>query len=69
MEATTKFNIKDNVWLINKNKAERMFVSGVIISVTEPDKYEVKYILNHGSLCEIPESRLFKTKEELLESL
>lgn len=67
MEATTKFNIKDNVWLINKNKAERMLVSGVIISVTEPDKYEVKYDL--GSLCEIPESRLFKTKEELLESL
>ena len=68
MEAKTRFDIKDNVWLVNENKAVRMFVTGLVITATDSDNYEVKYDLNY-SLCEIPESQLFKTKEELLESL
>lgn len=68
MEANTRFDIKDNVWLVNENKAVRMFVTGLVITATDSDNYEVKYDLNY-SLCEILESQLFKTKEELLESL
>ena len=68
MEAKTKYDIRDNVWLVNENKAVKMIVTGLVITTTEPDSYEVKYDLNY-SLCEIPESRVFKTKEELLESL
>ena len=68
MKATTKFDIKDNVWLVYENKAVRRFVTGLVVTFTEPDSYDVKYDLNY-SLCEIPENKLFKTKEELLESL
>ena len=68
MEAKTRFDIKDNVWLVNENKAVRMFVTGMVVTFTEPDSHDVKYDLNY-SLCEIPENKLFKTKEELLESL
>lgn len=68
MEAKTKFDIKDNVWLVNENKAARMIITGLVITITEPDNYEVNYELNYSSR-EIPESLLFNTKEELLESL
>ena len=68
MEPQTKYDIKDNVWLIDENKAVKMFVTGLEITSTIPGSYEVKYDLNY-SLCDIPENRLFKTKEELLESL
>ena len=68
MEANTKYDIKDNVWLINENKAVRMFVTGLVVTFTEPDSHEVKYSLNY-SLGDIPESCVFKTKEELLKSL
>ena len=53
MEAKTKYDIKDNVWLINENKAVRMFVTGLVVTFTEPDSHDVKYDLNY-SLCEIP---------------
>ena len=68
MEATTKYDIKDNVWLVYENKEVRRFVTCLVVTFTEPDSYDVKYDLNY-SLCEIPENKLFKTKEELLESL
>jgi hypothetical protein len=68
MEANTKYNIKDTVWLVNENKVVKMTVTGLDITVTGPDSHDVKYDLNY-SLCEIPENKLFKTKEELLESL
>ena len=68
MEAKTKYDIKDNVGLVNENKAVRMFVTGLVVTFTDPDSHDVKYDLNY-SLCEIPENKLFKTKEELLASL
>ena len=68
MEAKTKFDIKDNVWLVDGNKAVKMFVTGIVITSTEPDNYEVNYELNYSS-HEIPESQLFNTKKDLLESL
>ena len=68
METKTKYDIKDMVWLVNENKAVKMSVTGLAITTTGTDKYEVKYILNY-SLSDIPESQVFKTKEELLGSL
>ena len=68
MEVNTKFNIRDEVWLVDENKVVKMIVSGLWITTTAPDNYEVKYDLNY-SRCEIPECMVFKTKEELLESL
>ena len=68
MEINTKFNIRDEVWLVDENKVVKMIVTGLVITTTAPDSYEVKYDLNY-SRCEIPECMVFKTKEELLESL
>ena len=68
MEAKTKYDIKDLVWLVNENKVVRMTVTGVGINATGPDNCEVIYSLNY-SLGDIPESRVYKTKEELLKSL
>ena len=68
MEVNTKFNIRDEAWLVDENKAVKMIVTGLVITSTAPDSYEVKYDLNY-SLHDIPESQVFKTKVELLESL
>jgi hypothetical protein len=68
MEAKTKYNIKDLVWLVYENKVVKMTVTGLGITVIGHDNYEVKYILNY-TLGDITESQVFKTKEELLESL
>lgn len=68
MEVNTKFNIRDEVWLIDENKAVKTIVTGLVITTTAPDSYEVKYDLNY-SLHDIPENHVFKTKVELLESL
>ena len=68
MEVNTKFNIRDEVWLVDENKAVKMIVTGLVITTTAPDSYEVKYDLNY-SLHDIPEGQVFKTKVELLESL
>ena len=68
MKATTKYDIGDRVWLISGNRAVRSDITRVIISVETPDNREVWYSL-HYSDTEIPEDRLFSTKEELLKSL
>ena len=68
MEAKSKYDIKDNVWLIDENKAVKMFVTGIVITSTETDNYAVNYELNYSSR-ETSESQLFNTKEELLDSL
>lgn len=68
MEVNTKFNIRDEVWLVDEKKVVKMIVTGLVITTTAPDSYEVKYDLNYP-LHDISESRVYKTKEELLESL
>ena len=30
MEAKTKYDIKDNIWLVDDNKAKRMFITGLV---------------------------------------
>ena len=68
MGTRTKYDIGDMVWLISNNKAEKRKITRVIISAEAPDSWEVKYSLQYGD-AEYPENQLFKTKEELLESL
>ncbi len=68
METNTKYDIGDMVWLITRNKAVKLQITRLIISAEEPDNWEVKYALQYGD-TEYPENQLFKTKEELLESL
>lgn len=68
METKTKYDIEDMVWMIANNKAEKRLITRVIISAEEAGSWEVKYSLQYGD-TEYPEKQLFKTKEELLESL
>ena len=68
MEVKTKYDIQDTVWMVSNNKVVKVIVTGLGITITGPDSYEVFYSVNHSSI-DIPENQLFKTKEELLESL
>ena len=66
MEVNTKFDIGDQVWIIDANKVVKILVTGLVISL-EGDTTEVKY--STWGNKDIPENLLFKTKKELLESL
>ena len=66
MEINTKFDIGDQVWLVDANKVVKILVTGVVILLVG-DTLEVKY--STWGNDNIPESLLFKTKKELLESL
>ena len=66
MEVNTKFNIGDQVWLVDANKVVMRLVTGVVI-LMEGDTLEVKYSTWGNE--NIPETLLFKTKKDLLESL
>lgn len=68
MEVKTKYDIEDNVWMVSTNKVVKTTVTGLGITLTGPDSYEVDYSVNYSSI-DIPENQLFRTKEELLESL
>ncbi len=68
MTATTKYNIGDKVWIIHDNRALRSDIRSIIISAESPNAFEVKYSLHYGE-SDIPEDKLFSTKEELLKSL
>ena len=66
MEVNTKYNIGDQVWLVDANKVVKVIVTGVVI-LLEGDTQEVKY--STWGNDNIPENLLFKTKNDLLESL
>lgn len=66
MEINSKFDIGDQVWLVDANKVVKILVTGVVI-LLEEDTLEVKYSTWGNE--NIPENLLFKTKNELLESL
>jgi len=68
MEVETKFDIGDKVWLIYNNLVTALKVSGYRITIDESFNPEIVYTLNYNCL-EVAESQLFKTKEELLNSL
>ena len=64
----TKYNIGDKVWFISDNKVKSLDVTGVSICVESAEGAKVQYIL-HFNTSWIDEGKLFKTKQELLESL
>lgn len=66
MEVNTKYDIGDQVWLVDANKVVMRPVTGLVISM-EGDTVEIKYSTWGNE--DIPENLLFKTKNELLESL
>ena len=68
MKATTKYDIGDMVWSLRGNRAVRLDVTRVIVSIEGDGLCEVSYSLHYDDE-EIPESKLFKTKEELLNTL
>lgn len=68
MKATTKYDIGDMVWSLRDNRAVKLDVTRVIVSIERDGLCEVSYSLHYGDE-EIPESKLFKTREELLNTL
>ena len=66
MEVNTKFNVGDQVWLVESNKVVMGIVHKLVIN-WEGDTVDIKYSTNGSN--DIPEHLLFKTKNELLESL
>ena len=68
MKVTTKYDIGDWVWSLRDNRAVRLDVTSVIVSIEGDGLCEVSYSLHYVDE-EIPESKLFKTREELLNTL
>ena len=68
MKATTKSDIRDSVSSLRDNRAVRLDVTSVIVYIEGDSLCEVSYSLHYGD-GEIPESKLFQTSEELLNTL
>lgn len=64
----TKFNINDEVWLIDSNIVTKRNVTEIEINIDNSNLTFIRYKLN---FCEnrYLEKELFKTKEELIASL
>ena len=67
MEVKTKFNINDNIWVICDNKVVQQKIKGIEISVDIENEPEITYTLLEDK--RYPESRIYKNKEELVDSL
>ena len=68
MKIETKYNLKDEVWSINKNQVESGFVVEIHIEITENIK-SIYYRTSIDLKNFIKENKLYKTKQELIESL
>ena len=66
MEVNSKYNINDTVWVVNRNKVIQQKIQSVEITA-DKDKAEIEYTFIGGS--KLPEYRVFKTKEELIDTL
>ena len=66
MEVNTKFNVGDQVWLVESNKVVMRIIDKLVIN-WEGDTVDIKYFTNGSN--DIPEHLLFRTKNEVLESL
>ena len=66
MEVNSKYNINDTVWVVSRNKVIQQKIQGIEITA-DKDKAEIEYTFIGGS--KLPEYRVFKTKEELIDSL
>ena len=71
MEVNSKYNINDIVWVVNRNKVIQQKIQSVettsYVNEKEIVKTEIEYTFIGGS--KLPEYRVFKTKEELIDTL
>jgi hypothetical protein len=67
MTIETKFNIGDEVWLMESNKAQQTVVYQINI-VVHPSNYVIQY-QEKGYTNWYNEDQLFPSKESLLQSL
>ena len=71
MEVNSKYNINDTVWVVNRNKVIQQKIQSVettsYVNEKEIVKTEIVYTFIGGG--KLPEYRVFKTKEELIDSL
>lgn len=81
MTIQTKFNVRDEVWVMYRNKPINALIMSISVDPFEDNinypisiRYELKSAL--GRLCEdnnkiikFSEGKLFETKEELIKSL
>ena len=66
MEVYSKYNINDTVWVVSRNKVIQQKIQGIEITAYK-DKTEIEYTFIGDS--KLPEDRVFKTKQELIDSL
>lgn len=66
MEVYSKYNINDTVWVVNRNKVIQQKIQGIEITTTTHMR-EIEYTFIGGG--KLPEDRVFKTKQELIDSL
>ena len=66
MEVNSKYNINDVVWIVNKNKVIQQKIQGIEITATTHMR-DIEYTFIGGG--KLPEDRVFKTKQELIDSL
>ena len=71
MEVNSKYNINDTVWVVNRNKVIQHKIQSVettsYVNEKEIVKTEIEYTFIGGS--KLPEDRVFKTKQELIDTL
>ena len=66
MEVNSKYNINDTVWVVNRNKVIQQKIQGIEITAST-NMREIEYTFIGGG--KLPEDKVFKTKEELIDSL
>ena len=71
MEVNFKFDIGEQVWIMENNRPARFEVKNVKVEIESLVKdHKVTYLLmNQGVEREVDEKMVFKTKEELVKSL
>lgn len=71
MEVNFKFDIGEQVWIMENNRPARFEVKNVKVEIESlVEDHKVTYLLmNQGVQREVDEKMVFKTKEELIESL
>ena len=71
MEVNSKYNINDTVWVVNRNKVIQQKIQSVettsYVNEKEIVKTEIEYTFIGGG--KLHEDRVFKTKQELIDTL
>ena len=71
MKFETKFSPGDEVWVMHYNKPQKAIVAKVTVSKSRVFSYVPQYEIDclDSDILNVSEDRLFKTKQELIESL